>query len=78
MVFGRFPAASPGSAGGGGSDETGGATDLFATILVPILERFCKDPDDEVRTTIAAGYHAIVDARQKVAGPFVVVRRFLL
>lgn len=28
--------------------------------MVPILEQFCRDEDDEVRCTVASGFHEIV------------------
>uniref|UniRef100_A0A915CLN4 Serine/threonine-protein phosphatase 4 regulatory subunit 4 n=1 Tax=Ditylenchus dipsaci TaxID=166011 RepID=A0A915CLN4_9BILA len=48
----------------------------FNERLLPILERFCKDSDDEVRSTIASGFHEIVQLRsqseqQALLGPFV-------
>ncbi|KAI1713173.1 serine/threonine-protein phosphatase 4 regulatory subunit 4 [Ditylenchus destructor] len=50
--------------------------DHFNDRLLPILERFCKDNDDEVRSTIASGFHEIVQLRseteqQALLGPFV-------
>ncbi|KAH7727086.1 HEAT repeat family protein [Aphelenchoides avenae] len=34
--------------------------DLFAERLLPILEKFCTDADDEVRCTVASGFHEIL------------------
>ncbi|KAI1716991.1 serine/threonine-protein phosphatase 4 regulatory subunit 4 [Ditylenchus destructor] len=50
--------------------------DHFNDRLLPILERFCKDNDDEVRSTIASGFHEIVQLRseaeqQALLGSFV-------
>ena len=34
--------------------------DLFNDRLLPILEKFCADSDEEIRCTIAAGFHEIL------------------
>ena len=39
--------------------------DHFHQSLLPMLERFCKDSDDEVRCTVAAGFHEIVQLRSQ-------------
>jgi hypothetical protein len=42
---------------------------VFSEKLMPILERFCRDPDDEVRSTVASGFHEILEQRKlAVAG----------
>lgn len=46
----------------------------FNERLMPILERFCMDGDDEVRSTIASGFHEIVQMRPDepaLIGPFI-------
>ncbi|KAI6228131.1 Serine/threonine-protein phosphatase 4 regulatory subunit 4 [Aphelenchoides besseyi] len=35
----------------------------FNERLLPLLQKFCVDPDEEVRITMAAGYHEIVQLR---------------
>lgn len=37
--------------------------DLFNQKLMPILEKFCADTDEEVRSTIGSGFHEIVKLR---------------
>lgn len=37
--------------------------DQFNEKLMPILEKFCSDSDEEVRSTIGAGFHEIVRLR---------------
>ncbi|KAL3084724.1 hypothetical protein niasHT_031609 [Heterodera trifolii] len=44
----------------------GEETDVFSGRLLPILEQFCRDSDDEVRSIIASGFHEIV-AQRKIA-----------
>ena len=34
---------------------------------MPILERFCRDPDEEVRSTVASGFHEILTHRKNCA-----------
>ena len=34
--------------------------DLFSDRLLPILEKFCSDSDEEIRCSIAAGFHEIL------------------
>uniref|UniRef100_A0A915NPH8 Serine/threonine-protein phosphatase 4 regulatory subunit 4 n=1 Tax=Meloidogyne floridensis TaxID=298350 RepID=A0A915NPH8_9BILA len=36
---------------------------LFCQKLLPILERFCRDPDEEVRSTVASGFHEVLAQR---------------
>ncbi|KAL7071753.1 hypothetical protein ACQ4LE_009197 [Meloidogyne hapla] len=36
---------------------------LFCSKLLPILERFCRDPDEEVRSTVASGFHEVLAQR---------------
>lgn len=31
--------------------------DFFKDRLLPILEGFCSDPDDDIRSATAAGFH---------------------
>ncbi|KAL3078095.1 hypothetical protein niasHT_036978 [Heterodera trifolii] len=44
----------------------GEETDVFSGRLLPILEQFYRDSDDEVRSIIASGFHEIV-AQHKIA-----------
>lgn len=37
----------------------------FNERLMPIMERFCKDNDDEVRSIMASGFHEIVQLLQE-------------
>lgn len=37
--------------------------EVFSQKLMPMLEAFCRDPDDEVRSTIASGFHEILAYR---------------
>lgn len=37
----------------------------FSERLFPILERFCKDSDDEVRSIMASGFHEIVKLNEQ-------------
>lgn len=49
----------------------------FSQVLMPILERFCRDNDSEVQSVIAAGFHEIIrinkengKSQQQLVGPF--------
>uniref|UniRef100_A0A914HIR1 Serine/threonine-protein phosphatase 4 regulatory subunit 4 n=1 Tax=Globodera rostochiensis TaxID=31243 RepID=A0A914HIR1_GLORO len=44
----------------------GEVTEVFSGRLLPILEQFCRDSDDEVRSIIASGFHEIVTHRKLV------------
>lgn len=37
----------------------------FSQRLFPILEQFCKDSDDEIRSIMASGFHEIVQLNEK-------------
>uniref|UniRef100_A0A914CJF1 Uncharacterized protein n=1 Tax=Acrobeloides nanus TaxID=290746 RepID=A0A914CJF1_9BILA len=46
----------------------------FNEKLMPILDRFCTDGDDEVRSTISSGFHEIIQMRPDepaLVGPFI-------
>jgi hypothetical protein len=42
----------------------GNEKEMFSDKLMPILERFCRDPDEEVRSTVASGFHEILAHRK--------------
>uniref|UniRef100_A0A7E4VVF8 HEAT domain-containing protein n=1 Tax=Panagrellus redivivus TaxID=6233 RepID=A0A7E4VVF8_PANRE len=39
--------------------------DVFTSKLLPVLEKFVADPDEEIRGTIAAGFHEVMNIRNE-------------